>query len=71
MPTDGSETFEPDQSAKIRPLEAGDQTPAFALPDPEWLETALKVNPRPTDVVTRTPAFGASRPLPCVLAKVR
>jgi len=35
MPTDGSETFESDQSANIRPLEAGDQAPAFALPDPD------------------------------------
>lgn len=35
MPTDGSETFESDQRANIRPLEAGDQAPAFALPDPD------------------------------------
>lgn len=35
MPTNGSVTFELDQSANIRPLEVGDQAPAFALPDPD------------------------------------
>jgi peroxiredoxin len=35
MQTDGSKTFERGRSANMRPLDAGDQAPAFALPDPD------------------------------------